>query len=1021
MADQIYIGDFAKGLKTNPLPFNIDNDAFPYIFNMYIWRRRAKRKRGTLTLARLQRFLPLLLSPNAGRIAGLPAPNPASNTYSGNLITAYAAAGITYPLSDEPGSQIAPGTIKIWFDKGLGNETLYIDDGVGGFIKDHGPFGFVSGPPNAVNYITGAFTINFGPAGHPGAAVPVSASMAYFPGLPVLGLEDFVLNTGNAKFPLLIAFDNKYAYQLNQSGTPFFYQVNYYKGTNVEFVWSADDSNQFWSTNYQSAFWVTNKKPGLHLVNGAYVSGASPGTVFVFTFVTPAYHTPPLTAFDNLKVGDKLWFNEWNTPGDTINGVVGTVSLIVNAALGQYQVTFDTAQTVTGTGIAELLTNSLKLTTNLTTTQDGIRWYDGDPTSGTGLPTGTGLGWVNFSPPLTATSVGINDQTPAKYYLVGALAILPFKDRLLFFGPQIQTSSGPVIQRPLQDTVLWSWNGTPYYNTLVPTNESGTETFDPTAYYVDQTGKGGYQPAGIAQPIVTVMTNEDVLLIGFGGAGKKTRFVYTGNDLQPFLFYLINSEMPSCSTFSAVTLDKGGIDIGQYGITITTQQEVSRIDMDIPDAVFTIQANNNGQNRVNAIRDFQREWIYFSYPTGNGVASGGSWKYPSQTFLYNYRDDTWSVLRENYTHHGTFRAATGKTWQTLPFKTWNTWREPWNAGSQQSFFPSIIAGTPQGYVVVKSEGTGEAPTGAIFNILNDGLGNTQITSINHCVNTGDTGPGGLGDYLSFGGTSIGVVIRTIDADNFVIDIPFPSTASITGVTQAIRAVVTLNWTPSAVPPTINSYFPGQRVSISGVVGMTQINGNTYTIISVTPNSVTLNVDSTLFTPYVSGGTTTLVDFVGSSIFSKLSQPLIQTKQFPFYWQQGRQVRLGSQKYLMDTTANGQVTVDISLSQDPENDWNDGPIVPANDVINDALVYSQVLYTCPESTNLGLTPANTNLQMLVGAPQQQIWHRMNTSLQGDTFQVGVTLSNTQMHNLEYATSEIVMHGMQFTVYPGAMVS
>lgn len=1016
MADQIYIGDFAKGLKTNPQPFNIDNDAFPYIFNMYIWRRRAKRKRGTKTLARLQRFLPLLTSP----LAGLPAPSPVpfDASYTGNLITAYAAAGITYPLSDEPGSQIAPETFEVWFDKGLANETLYIDDGNGGFIKDHGPFGFLSG---TVNYITGAFTINFGAVGHPGVGVPVSASFAYFPGLPVLGLEDFVSNTGNSKFPLLIAFDNKYAYQINQlTGTPFFYQVNYYKGTNVEFVWSADDSNQFWSTNYQSAFWATNNKPGLHLVNGTYIAGSGTATI-TFTFVTPAYHTPPLTAFDNLKIGDKLWFNEWGDPGVTINGLVGTVSLIVNVALGQYQVTFDTVQTVSGTGIAQLLTNSLKLTTNLTTTQDGIRWYDGDPTSGTGLPTGTGLGWVNFAPPLTATVVSINDQTADLYYLVGALAILPFKDRLLFFAPQIQSSSGPVIQKSIQDTVLWSWNGTPYYNSLVPTNETGTETFDPTAYYVDQTGKGGYLPAGIAQPIVTVMTNEDVLLIGFGGAGKKTRFVYTGNDLQPFLFYLINSEMPSCSTFSAVTLDKGGIDIGQYGITITTQQSTSRIDMDIPDAVFTIQANNNGQNRVNAIRDFQREWIYFSYPTGNGAASEGSWKYPSQTFLYNYRDDTWSVFRENYTHHGTFRPATGKTWQTLPFTSWDTWREPWNAGSQQALFPSIIAGTPQGYVIVKSEGTGEAPTGAIFNILDDGLGNTQIQSINHCVNTSDVGPGGLGDYLSFGGTSIGLVKRTIDADNFVIDIPFPSTANITNATQATHAVLTLSWPIPVDPPTINSYFPGQRVSIAGVVGMIELNGNTYQIISVTPTSITLDVDSTLFTPYISGGTTTLVDFVGPSVFTKLSQPLLQSKQFPFYWQQGRQVRLGSQKYLLDTTQNSQVTVDISLSQDPENDWNDSPIIPANDVTNESLVYSQVLYTCPESTNIGLTPSNTNLQTLVGAPQQQIWHRMNTSLQGDTFQVGITLSDVQMRNLQYATDEIALHGIQFTVYPGAQLS
>ena len=90
--------------------------------------------------------------------------------------------------------------------------------------------------------------------------------------------------------------------------------------------------------------------------------------------------------------------------------------------------------TVTGVGITQLLTNYIE-------GQDGIRWYDGDPTSTTGLPTvpPQPFGWVNFSPPLTATSVSIDSTTPALYYLVGALAILPFKDRLLFFSPFIQT------------------------------------------------------------------------------------------------------------------------------------------------------------------------------------------------------------------------------------------------------------------------------------------------------------------------------------------------------------------------------------------------------------------------------------------------------------------------------------------------------------------------------------------------------------------------------------------------------
>jgi len=575
---------------------------------------------------------------------------------------------------------------------------------------------------------------------------------------------------------------------------------------------------------------------------------------------------------------------------------------------------------------------------------------------------------------------------------VGALAILPFKDRLLFFSPWIQTSSGNPIQ--LQDTVIWSWNGTPYYTTLTPAGE----TSSPTAYYQDQTGLGGNLPAGTGQPIITITNNEDVLLIGFGGAGRKTRFVYTGNDLQPFLFYNINSELPSDSTFSAITLDKGAIDIGAYGIAMTDQQSSQRVDLDIPDSVFQIQALNNGAQRVNAVRDFYREWIYFTYPVNTSP-----WKFPTQTFLFNYRDNTWGVLYENFTAHGTFRPMLKKSWLTIGYNSWNNWREPWNSGANSPSFPSIVAGNPQGYVLIKGQGTGEATSGTISAIANSS-GNTQITSINHCVQ--------VGDYLYFSGALSSTV------------------ATITNITQAIQATVTAT----------NTFVAGQYVYISEVLGMTQINGMTAQIISATGTSFVINIDTSTYTAYTSGGIATflplqaqigrvlstadantfVVDityftstYIGLGKFTRLSQPLLQTKQFPVYWDQGRQTRLSIQKYLMDYTANAQVTVNIYLSQDPDDIWNTRQPLTATS----SLVYSQLMYTCPESTNIGLTPANTNLQMPTAPGQYQIWHRFNTSLIGDSVQVGITLSDAQMRNLTYATSEITLHGMHLTVDRG----
>ncbi len=70
--------------------------------------------------------------------------------------------------------------------------------------------------------------------------------------------------------------------------------------------------------------------------------------------------------------------------------------------------------------------------------------------------------------------------------------------------------------------------------------------------------------------------------------------------------------------------------------------------------------------------------------------------------------------------------------------------------------------------------------------------------------------------------------------------------AITGATKATQAVLT----------TTTTFTPGQSVTISGVVGMTQLNGNTYTVVANTGTHLTINVDSTGFSNYVSGGTVT---------------------------------------------------------------------------------------------------------------------------------------------------------------------
>ena len=83
-----------------------------------------------------------------------------------------------------------------------------------------------------------------------------------------------------------------------------------------------------------------------------------------------------------------------------------------------------------------------------------------------------------------------------------------------------------------------------------------------------------------------------------------------------------------------------------------------------------------------------------------------------------------------------------------------------------------------------------------------------------------------------------------------------SPKTITGITAADPAVVT---------STTHGLATGDVVTIAAVVGMTQVNGQSYVIKNLTANTFELvGCDSTSFTAYASGGTATPFTFVESN-------------------------------------------------------------------------------------------------------------------------------------------------------------
>lgn len=899
MAEKLIVGPINNSLQTGLEPFNIDNDSFPTMINMYQWRGRIKRKRGTDQLGRLQRWIGT--TDGAGNLTVTITPNPLQEGISVFMVGT--------DIFTDPGGMTPVVTL---ITNSAGSGTL--------------------------NLTTGVLTITGSIASTP---------VVYFPALPVLGEEELQLSPNDD--PGEIAFDTTYAYNISTVYPYPIADISYYKnpassGTYVQKAawtpiwWNGQDYQQFWTVNYEGALWATN---GVKVPFDISEIGMQFKPIVTVTVLTSTTANLNIVGH-GLVVGDFVFINEVVTTTG-INFQTGYVTTVTDP--NNIIVTFPNATlTTNGTaGIAQYLTNRSNPAI------DCIRFYDGPPTNLQVPPAfQPGFGWVNYMPPLSQGDYVIANLPADQYYLVGAKLILPYKDRLIFFGPVVQSSTRAPVY--LQDTIIYSQNGTPYYtasytntpsatkdtptsikNQFVPLLVPNNQTATSPAMFEDQVGFGGFLSLGLSDRIISAALNEDTIIVGF--TKIQTRLVATGNDVVPFEFYRVNSELGTGSTFSVITMDQGILSRGNRGYVIANQVGATRFDLDIPDEVFQINLDNNGAERVTAQRDFVNEWVYFTYPNDDV-----EYNFPNQTLFYNYRDQSFSIFNECYTTYGTLIPTEGDTWANLGVDSWQDWNSPWNSGDNNPGQLQIIAGNQQGFVMLKSDkDTDEEPSLYINNILVN-----TVSSPNHCLNNGD------------------------------------------------------------------------YIVISGALGTgaSLVNGLIFSVMNATTNTFDLN-------PIINMGAGA---YLGGAEITRLYVPFVQTKQFPLAWNFSRKTRIGPQQYLFTKTNSGQITVQIYLSQDSSNPYNAGPIVPAAFPVNSALVYSQIVFTCPESTNLGLTPFNINLNTPTASTQSQIWHRMNTSLIGDTVQLGFTLSDAQMRDptLENQTGEIELHGFIMDVSPSQLL-
>lgn len=827
------IADTRIGVERDLESWLLPNDAYPDLQDCYIWRGRVHKRQGFQFLGRLKRKI--------GTTNG-----------SGNLTVTLLNGTAANPLLTGA-SQFVVGT------------TTYQDAG-----------GTGGDPQTLLVSGIGTATLDRGTGANPGRLVitggPINTDVYYFPGLPVMGLRS--LDTLTENEDSLIAFDTSYSY-LFTSGA--FSDLTTYKTSGAPFVWHGADYDLFWTANYLRAMFTSNEIPGM---NGSTISSITMAGSAVITVANGA----------NFSIGDAIFVNE--VAGMTqVNGLSGNVTNVV----GNNVTVNINSSAFSGYSSGGVLFNLERNIGNGTVVGDGIKWLDQDKS-----------GWVNFAPPLNGSGSTTN-------YLQSASMIFPYKNRLVVLNTIEGTFTTGSPTNNYQ-RARWSQNGTVYYASPVPSNFPGG--VDSQAWRDDVVGKGGYIDAPTLEQIISAQFVKDTLIVYFEHSTWQLR--YTGNELLPFVWEKINTELGAESTFSVIPFDKTTIALGAVGIHTCDTVNVQRLDGKIPDEIFNIQNIHQGPQRVFGIRDYFYQLVYWSVPysginTENEMGTASDFKFPNKLIVYNYVDHSFSFFNDSFTCFGYYQAANPVTWGSESI-LWSDLDVLWSDPEiDNAFTINVLGGNQQGFVEILMQESANDQSMFISNISG-----STITSTNHNLQ-----PGQFIKVLTASGITSGVgiiykVISITDPNNFVVHQPLIGTFTGSGTLSVVNnmSILTKRFNPfiqegaqvrlvktdfyldkttngqisvnlyinedSSTPINVDDNAPISTVSapISGITaanpcivtlanpiniavndvvfitdvgGMTQINGFSAIVTAISGSNITLGLDSSTFSAYMSGG------------------------------------------------------------------------------------------------------------------------------------------------------------------------
>jgi hypothetical protein len=326
---------------------------------------------------------------------------------------------------------------------------------------------------------------------------------------------------------------------------------------------------------------------------------------------------------------------------------------------------------------------------------------------------------INYWDGSTWTALVAQYSASANDVVLGCKLILSFGNRLLLLNTTEKKDGSPPTTNNIPNRVRYSQFGAPINP---PTND--------TFYaYPAASGKGGYEDIPTKEAIISARILRDRAIIF---CERSTwELVKTGNEVRPFRFQRINSELGVESTFSSILFDKVLLGVGNVGIHACNGANVERIDEKIPDEVFDFHNENQGVDRVYGVRDYYSEMAYWTVPDKDNNPT-----YPNKIIAYNYRNRTWAKFDDSITCFGTLQTRFDETWGNTN-DLWGERHDTWGGAKQQSEFPQVIGGNQQGWTfTIDRDNSRNSPALQITQLAN-AAGVVTVTCVDHNLQTSD--------------------------------------------------------------------------------------------------------------------------------------------------------------------------------------------------------------------------------------------------------------------------------------------